>query len=151
MRALIQRVSEARVVVAAATVGEISGGLLIFLGVEHADREEDAGYLVRKMADLRIFPDSEGKMNRSVRESGGQLLVVSQFTLYGDCTKGRRPGFDRAARPEPARKLYEYFIHKARAAGLHVETGVFGATMAVHLVNDGPVTLICDSVRIAAE
>jgi D-tyrosyl-tRNA(Tyr) deacylase len=145
MRALIQRVSEARVVVDAATVGNISRGLLVFLGVAQTDTELDADYLVRKLLDLRVFPDAEGRMNLSVNEVGGKMLVVSQFTLYGDCGKGRRPSFDKAARPELARRLYEYFIEKTRATGMSVETGVFGASMAVYLLNDGPVTLICDS------
>jgi D-tyrosyl-tRNA(Tyr) deacylase len=145
MRALIQRVSEARVVVDAATVGNISRGLLVFLGVAQTDTELDADYLVRKLLDLRVFPDAEGRMNLSVNEVGGKMLVVSQFTLYGDCGKGRRPSFDKAARPELARRLYEYSIEKTRATGMSVETGVFGASMAVYLLNDGPVTLICDS------
>jgi D-tyrosyl-tRNA(Tyr) deacylase len=145
MRALIQRVSEARVEVDAATVGNISRGLLVFLGVAQTDTEMDADYLVKKLLDLRVFPDAEGRMNLSVNEVGGKMLVVSQFTLYGDCGKGRRPSFDKAARPELARRLYEYFIEKTRATGMNVETGVFGASMAVYLLNDGPVTLICDS------
>jgi D-tyrosyl-tRNA(Tyr) deacylase len=145
MRTLIQRVSEARVVVDAATVGNISRGLLVFLGVAQTDTELDADYLVRRLLDLRVFPDAEGRMNLSVNEVGGKMLVVSQFTLYGDCGKGRRPSFDKAARPELARRLYEYFIEKTRATGMSVETGVFGASMAVYLLNDGPVTLICDS------
>src|ERR1700716_1445960 len=144
MRALIQRVSEARVVVDAATGGNISRGLLVFLGVAQTGTEVDAEYLVRKLLDLRVFPDAEGRMNLSVNEVGGKMLVVSQFTLYGDCGKGRRPSFDKAARPELARRLYEYFIEKTRATGMSVETGVFGASMAVYLLNDGPVTLICD-------
>lgn len=151
MRALIQRVSEARVEVDGVTVGNISQGLLVFLGVTGTDSERDADYLVKKLLDLRIFADHEGRMNRSITEIGGAMLVVSQFTLYGDCRKGRRPSFDQAAAPELARSLYEYFIAKTRASGMKVETGVFGASMAVHLLNDGPVTLICDSVRIAAE
>ena len=151
MRAVIQRVSQARVEVDGRVAGEISGGLVVLLAVESADSERDADYLVNKIIDLRIFEDENGKMNRSVAETGGSLLVISQFTLYGDTRKGRRPSFDRAAKAEQARNLYEYFVQQARARNLAVETGVFQATMSVHLTNEGPVTLICDSVRISAE
>jgi D-aminoacyl-tRNA deacylase len=148
MRVVVQRVSEARVVIDGAVTGSIASGLMVLLGVGQGDTEKDADYLADKIAGLRIFPDEAGKMNRSVADCGGALLVVSQFTLYGDCRKGRRPGFDQAAAPQHANRLYEYFVAQARARGLRVETGVFQATMAVHLVNDGPVTLILDSSRI---
>lgn len=145
MRAVLQRVSEARVQVNSSTVGAIGIGILALLGIGKADTEDDADFLVAKTIELRIFPDEAGKMNRSLKDVGGSLLVVSQFTLYGDCGKGRRPSYDRAAPPGQAITLYEYFVAKARESGLSVETGVFQASMAVHLVNDGPVTLILDS------
>jgi D-aminoacyl-tRNA deacylase len=145
MRIVLQRVLEARVDVDSKTTGAIGQGLLVLLGVSKGDTEADADYLVEKTLNLRIFPDDEQRMNRSVLDVNGSLLVVSQFTLYGDCRKGRRPSFDRAAAPEPARRLYEYFCDTARARGIPVETGVFQAMMRVHLVNDGPVTLVYDS------
>ena len=145
MRVVIQRVKHARVEVEGKVTGAIGPGLLVLLGVAHTDSVEDARYLVGKVLHLRIFPDSEGKMNRSLPETGGSLLVVSQFTLYGDCRKGRRPSFDLAARPEQAVALYHAFVDIARQSSVPVETGVFQAAMQVHLVNDGPVTLICDS------
>src|SRR5882724_1514459 len=145
MRAVIQRVTSARVEVDGKTTGEIGGGLLVLLGVAKPDTAADADYLVEKVVNLRIFPDDAGKMNRSLIESGGALLVVSQFTLYGDCRKGRRPSFDGAAGAEQARALYEHFVAAARRTGVRVETGVFQATMAVSLTNDGPVTLIVES------
>lgn len=145
MRVVIQRVTEARVEVGANVTGSIGPGLLVFLGIGKSDTEQDAKYLAQKVLDLRIFPDEAGKMNRSIREAGGGLLVVSQFTLYGDCRKGRRPSFDLAASPAEAARLYQYFVDMARQTGISVETGVFQAQMQVHLVNDGPVTLICDS------
>ncbi len=145
MRAVVQRVREARVEVNGVVTGSIGRGLLVLLGVAREDTPRDADYLAEKIAGLRIFPDEEGKMNRSVRDVGGALLVVSQFTLYGDTRKGRRPSFDRAAPPEQARALYERFVQALRAGGLPVETGVFQAMMQVHLINDGPVTIICDS------
>jgi D-tyrosyl-tRNA(Tyr) deacylase len=151
MRALIQRVTQARVEVDGNTVGEIGAGLLVLLGIEQSDSTVDADYLVRKMIDLRIFDDHDGKMNLSLRETGGGLLIVSQFTLYGDCRKGRRPSFDRAARPETAKILYEYFVTQARSTGLMVRTGVFQAAMLVSLTNDGPVTLLCESVRMGLD
>lgn len=125
--------------------GEIGPGLMILLGVGKGDDEAAADWLVEKVCGLRIFADAEGKMNLSVEQSGGALLVVSQFTLYGDTRRGRRPSFDDAAAPDEANRLYEYFVERARALGLRVETGVFQAMMSVHLVNDGPVTLICES------
>ena len=148
MRALIQRVTQARVEVEGAIVGQISSGMLVLLGVEQSDSVRDADYLVNKIVDLRIFDDQEGKMNLSLRETGGQLLIVSQFTLYGECGKGRRPSFDRAARPEIAKTLYDHFVTQARATGLVTQSGVFQATMLVSLVNDGPVTLLCESDKI---
>ncbi len=145
MRALLQRVSQARVEVDGAAVGQIAEGLLIFLGIARHDRERDAEYLLKKIVTLRIFPDEQGKMNRSVEDTGGGLLIVSQFTLYGDCRKGRRPSFDRAASPEDANILYEFFVSRARETKLVVQTGVFQAAMNVSLVNSGPVTLLCES------
>jgi D-aminoacyl-tRNA deacylase len=147
MRLVLQRVKNARVDVAGQTVGSIGSGLLILLGVTQTDREEDADYLADKVVQLRIFPDEAGRMNRSLLEARGALLVVSQFTLYGDCRKGRRPSFDHAAPPEQARALYEYFTQRLRSRDVAVETGVFQAEMEVHLVNDGPVTFLLDSKR----
>jgi D-aminoacyl-tRNA deacylase len=145
MRAVLQRVTEARVEVEGAITGEIGAGLLVLLGMAKSDTTADADYLADKILNLRIFSDESGKMNRSLLETGGALLVVSQFTLYGDCRKGRRPGFDQAAPAEQAVSLYNHFIAAARRTGLRVETGVFQATMAVSLTNDGPVTLIVES------
>jgi D-aminoacyl-tRNA deacylase len=145
MRVVIQRVKEARVEVDGQVTGAIAPGLLVLLGVAKTDSEKDAEYLVEKVLHLRIFPDSDGKMNRNVAEAGGSLLVVSQFTVYGDCRKGRRPSFDLAAGPQEAVRLYEYFVSAARKGNAPVETGVFQAHMQVYLVNDGPVTIICDS------
>jgi D-tyrosyl-tRNA(Tyr) deacylase len=145
MRIVIQRVKQARVEVDGHVTGAIGPGLLVLLGVAKTDSERDAEYLVEKVLHLRIFPDSAGKMNRNVAEAGGSLLVVSQFTIYGDCRKGRRPSFDLAASPQQAVVLYEYLVSAMRKTGVPVETGVFQASMQVHLVNDGPVTLICDS------
>ncbi len=124
--------------------------MLVLLGIEHSDSIRDADYLVNKIAGLRIFDDQDGKMNLSLLETGGQLLIVPQFTLYGECRKGRRPSFDRAARPETARVLYDHFVNQARATGLTVQCGVFQASMQVSLVNDGPVTLLCESDRARA-
>ena len=145
MRAVLQRVTEARVDVDHKTVGAIGKGLLILLGVAKGDTQADADWLLEKIVNLRIFEDEVGKMNLSALDTKGGLLVVSQFTLYGDTRKGRRPGFDQAARPEDARTLYEYFLERARSTGLQTAAGIFQAEMAVHLSNDGPVTLICDS------
>lgn len=145
MRALIQRVSSARVEVEGTVVGEIGPGLLVLLGVAKTDSESDADFLAAKVVNLRVFADADSKMNLSVLEAGGALLVVSQFTLYGDCRKGRRPGFDAAAPAETARALYERFVDAARMTGIRVETGLFQAHMAVSLVNDGPVTLLVES------
>jgi D-tyrosyl-tRNA(Tyr) deacylase len=149
MRIVLQRVKSARVDIASETVGSIGAGLLILLGVTHTDRPEDAEYLADKVVQLRIFSDESHRMNRSLLEAGGALLVVSQFTLYGDCRKGRRPSFDHAAPPEQARALYEYFVQRLRLSNVPVETGVFQAEMEVHLTNDGPVTFVLDSKRLA--
>lgn len=147
MRAVVQRVSRARVTVGGRATGEIEAGLLVFLGVSVRDAEADAKYLLDKILNLRIFNDADGKMNESLREQGGGLLVVSQFTLYGDTRKGRRPSFIDAARPEDANRLYEFFVAEARKQISNVETGQFQAMMDVELVNDGPVTLLLDSDR----
>jgi D-tyrosyl-tRNA(Tyr) deacylase len=147
MRALLQRVSEASVESQGRVVGAIGRGLVVFLGVSKDDGARDAGYLADKILHLRIFADTAGKMNLSLLETAGSLLVVSQFTLCGDCRKGRRPSFDEAARPDQARHLYDLFVEACRALGAPVETGVFQALMRVHLVNDGPVTFLCESVR----
>ncbi|HJQ69944.1 MAG TPA: D-aminoacyl-tRNA deacylase [Blastocatellia bacterium] len=145
MRAVVQRVTEAKVAVDARTVGKIDRGLLVLLGVARDDTEGDADYLADKIANLRIFNDEEGKMNRSVVETDGGLLVVSQFTLYGDVRRGRRPSYTDAAEPERANALYEYFVARSRGYGIKVETGVFQAMMEVSLINDGPVTILLDS------
>jgi D-tyrosyl-tRNA(Tyr) deacylase len=147
MRIVIQRVKEARVEAEGRVTGSIGTGLLVLVGVAKTDSYQDADYLVDKVLGLRIFPDDSGKMNRSVLDVNGSLLIVSNFTLYGDCRKGRRPSFDLAADPERAQELYQYFVSRARTAAITVETGIFRASMSVHLVNDGPVTLSCDSAR----
>ncbi len=152
MRAVVQRVSRARVTVIDKTnrewiSGEIGMGLLVLLGVTHEDTEADAIYLAEKIAGLRVFEDVDGKMNRSVDDAGGSVLVVSQFTLYGDVRRGKRPSFDAAAPPEQARRLYEFFVDRIRAAGLRCETGRFQETMQVELVNEGPVTILLDSSK----
>jgi D-tyrosyl-tRNA(Tyr) deacylase len=147
MRAVVQRVKQARVDVEGRTVGEIGQGLLIFLGVGGEDSEKDADQLAGKIVHLRIFSDEKDLMNLSLAEIGGAALVVSQFTLWGDCRKGRRPSFTRAAPPETAKALYEHFISLVRGKGVRVATGEFQAMMEVHLVNDGPVTLLLDTAR----
>jgi D-aminoacyl-tRNA deacylase len=147
MRAVVQRVSHAKVTVGAEIVGEIGIGLLVLLGVSREDATKDADYLAEKIAGLRIFEDSNGKMNLSVAEVSGALMVVSQFTLYGDARRGKRPSFDAAAPPEQARELYQYFVEKIRASGLRCETGRFQETMQVELVNEGPVTILLDSAK----
>ena len=147
MKAVIQRVTRASVEVEGRIVGRIGAGLLVLLGVAKGDDERDLSYLLEKLQTLRIFGDDQGKMNRSLVDVGGALLLVSQFTLLGDTSKGRRPGFDLAASPEAARALYEQAVGRLRSAGLTVETGVFGAHMQVELLNDGPVTFIVDSRR----
>jgi|SRR5450759_623675 D-tyrosyl-tRNA(Tyr) deacylase len=148
MRAVVQRVSRAKVSVNGETTGEIGLGLLVLLGVGAGDTRREADYLAEKTIGLRIFEDAGGKMNLSVAEVGGALLVVSQFTLYGDARRGKRPSFDAAAPPEQARELYEYFVEKVRAAGLRCETGRFQETMQVELVNEGPVTILLDSAKV---
>ena len=147
MRAVIQRVSEASVRVDGGVVGRIGPGLLVLLGVGRDDTESDADYLAEKTLNLRIFPDEAGQMNRSVAEVGGGILVVSQFTLYGDARRGRRPGYSAAADPGDANRLYERFVALLRPSGLRVATGVFRAMMGVALVNQGPVTLLLDSKK----
>jgi len=147
MRAVVQRVSRARVTVNQWTSGEIGLGLLVLLGVGQQDTELDATYLAEKIAGLRIFEDVDGKMNRSVQDVGGSVLAVSQFTLYGDVRRGKRPSFDAAAPPEHARRLYDFFVDQIRAAGLRCETGRFQETMQVELVNEGPVTILLDSAK----
>ncbi|MEI8382143.1 MAG: D-aminoacyl-tRNA deacylase [Planctomycetota bacterium] len=145
MRAVVQRVSRAKVTVAGELTGEIGVGLLILLGVAEEDTQTDASFLAEKLVGLRIFPDVEGKMNRSLIEANGSMLVVSQFTLLGDCRKGKRPSFIKAARPEMAVNLYNTFVAEVRGRGITVATGRFQEHMDVELVNDGPVTLLVDS------
>jgi len=150
MRAVVQRVSRAKVTVAYRTnndwiSGEIGLGLLVLLGVAHEDTQADASYLAAKIAGLRIFEDEDGKMNRSVLDVGGSVLAVSQFTLYGDVRRGKRPSFDAAAPPEQAHRLYQFFVEQIQAAGLRCETGRFQEMMEVELVNQGPVTILLDS------
>ena len=147
MRAVVQRVSHAKVTVNAEITGEIGPGLLVLLGVGAGDTRADADYLAEKTIGLRVFEDSDGKMNLSVADVGGALLVVSQFTLYGDARRGKRPSFDAAAPPQQARELYEYFVEKIRAAGLRCETGRFQEMMQVELTNEGPVTILLDSAK----
>jgi D-tyrosyl-tRNA(Tyr) deacylase len=145
MRAVLQRVKEARVSVDGTQIGKIGPGLLIFLGIKDGDGEEEAAWLAEKCLNLRVFDDSDGKMNRSALEAGGQFLVISQFTLYGDARKGRRPDFTRAMEPEGAKRLYHIYLNTLRKSGAKVETGTFGEKMEVGLVNDGPVTLIVEA------
>ncbi|CEN92064.1 D-tyrosyl-tRNA(Tyr) deacylase [[Clostridium] sordellii] len=147
MRAVVQRVASSKVIVDESTVGEINKGLLILLGVTHEDTSKDVDYLLDKIVNLRIFEDENDKMNLSLKDVNGELLVVSQFTLYGDCRKGRRPNFTNAAKPDLATSLYEEFIDKAKKEGIKVGTGKFGAHMMVDLVNDGPVTILIDSEK----
>lgn len=147
MRAVVQRVSQGKVTVAGEVVGQIGRGYVVLLGVSKEDTPEAADYMAEKIAGLRVFEDEAGKMNRSIVDVGGAVLAVSQFTLYGDVRRGRRPGFDQAARPDHAEPLYNRFVEKLRAAGLKVETGRFQTHMEVDLVNDGPVTILVDSDR----
>ena len=147
MRAVVLRVASARVTVAGRVVGEIGRGLLVFVGVGQADDPSDVAYIAGKVRELRVFEDDTGKMNRSLADVGGSVLVVSQFTLYGDCRRGRRPSFDAAAAPDEARALYDDVARSLRGAGLAVQTGEFQALMQVELVNDGPVTLLLESSR----
>jgi len=145
MRAVVQRVNRAKVTINGGTSGEIGQGLLILLGVGQGDTEADASYLAEKIAGLRVFEDAEGKMNRSVADVGGSVLAVSQFTLYGDVRRGKRPSFDAAAPPDQARRLYEFFVARIQALGLPCQTGRFQEMMQVELVNEGPVTILLDS------
>ena len=145
MRLVIQRVKESKVTVNGSTTGSIRSGLVVLIGISREDTRGEADYMLDKLLGLRIFSDDSGKMNRNIVESGGALLLVSQFTLYGDCRKGRRPSFDRAAPPEIAQPLYEYFVESARKGPVPVETGLFQATMELHIVNAGPVTILLDS------
>jgi len=145
LRALIQRVKEGAVYIEGKEVGKIGKGFVLLLGVGQSDTIEDLDYLVDKVVNLRVFPDEEGKMNLSLLDVGGEVLVVSQFTLYADCRKGRRPSFTDAAPPEKGKEMYELFINKLRDRGVRVETGEFGAMMLVKIYNDGPVTIMLDS------
>ncbi|GAK60861.1 D-tyrosyl-tRNA(Tyr) deacylase [Candidatus Vecturithrix granuli] len=145
MRMVIQRVTEASVTVNDQVIGQIGKGIAVLLGVAKGDTEKEADYLAQKLINLRIFEDDAGKMNRSVQEIGGEVLVVSQFTLLGDCRKGRRPGFSNAAPPEEADRLYLYFVEQLRTQGLHIETGQFQAMMLVKIYNDGPVTFVIEN------
>jgi D-tyrosyl-tRNA(Tyr) deacylase len=147
MRAVVQRVKESKVEVKGRNVGVIGPGLLVFLGVGEDDSEKDCDYLANKIAHLRIFPDEMDLMNLSLMDTGKSVLVVSQFTLWGDCRKGRRPSFAKAARPERAKELYEHFVGLLREKDIHVETGRFQEMMDVYLINDGPVTLMLDSAK----
>ncbi|KON70231.1 D-aminoacyl-tRNA deacylase [Peribacillus butanolivorans] len=147
MRVVLQRSKAAKVVVAGQTIGQIDSGLVLLVGVTHGDTIDDAVYLADKIVNLRIFEDENEKMNHSLLDVGGSILSVSQFTLYGDCRKGRRPNFMDAARPEEANKIYESFNEELRKKGVHTETGQFGAMMDVQLTNDGPVTLILESKK----
>ncbi len=145
MRAVVQRVCKASVTVEGRVIGSIGRGLLVLLGVGREDTESDADWLADKIVGLRIFEDEQGKMNLSLKQTGGEMMVVSQFTLFGDCRKGKRPSFARAMEPRRARELCDYFVEKVRQAGIKCGTGAFGAYMQVELVNDGPVTLLVDS------
>lgn len=147
MRLVIQRAVSGSVEVEGKIVGKIGKGLVVFLGIKHDDTEQDADYLVDKLINLRVFDDNSGKMNLSLMDVGGELLVVSQFTLYGDCRKGRRPNYMRAAGADKAKDLYDYFTEKCRRYGLNVETGIFQAMMLVKIDNGGPVTILVDSEK----
>ena len=144
MKLVIQRVKNAKVDVDGKTVGSIEKGFLVLLGVTHTDTKETADYLVKKLCKLRVFEDENGKMNLSIKDVGGQLLIVSQFTLYADCSGGNRPSFVNAAKPELANELYEYFCEKCKEEQIEVQKGIFGANMKVSLLNDGPVTIILE-------
>jgi len=147
MRAVVQRVRNASVEVSGEIVANIGNGLLVLIGVGQDDDRADADYLAEKIVNLRIFTDADGKMNHSILETGGSAIVVSQFTLYGDVRRGRRPSYSDAASPEKGKELYEYFVNRVRSSGVEVETGIFQATMLVSLTNDGPVTILLDSKK----
>ena len=147
MRILLQRVRHARVTVDNQVAGAIDSGLLLFLGISRTDTTDEAAYLLDKVLGLRVFPDAEAKMNLNVQQAGGSLLVVSQFTLYADCRRGRRPSFDQAAPPEHAQAIYNYFLESARLGPVPVQAGIFQAMMQVHILNDGPVTILLDSAE----
>ena len=147
MRALLQRVSQASVLVEEEQIGKIGPGLVVLLGVHSSDSDTDIAWMADKVVNLRVFPDSEGKMNKSLADIDGEMLIVSQFTLYGDCRKGRRPGYSEAAPPEKAAALYEQFVREINSRGIKTATGRFQAYMQVFLVNDGPVTLMLDSAK----
>lgn len=144
MKLVVQRVKNAKVEVDEKTVGSINQGFLVLLGVTHTDTKAEADYLVKKLCNLRVFEDENGKMNLGLKDVGGELLIVSQFTLYADCTQGNRPSFTNAAKPDVANELYEYFCEKCREQNIKVEKGIFGADMKVNLLNDGPVTIILE-------
>lgn len=144
MKVVIQRVKKAKVIINSKVVSQIGKGFLVLLGVSQEDTEKEADWMVEKVVNLRIMSDEKQKMNKSLKEVGGQLLVVSQFTLYGECLRGRRPSFVKAAKPEKAERLYNLFVQKAKEYGIKVESGIFGAMMEVELTNDGPVTLIIE-------
>ncbi len=148
MRAVVQRVSNASVEVSAEIIGKIRCGLLIYVGVGKEDTEHDAEYLVEKIINLRIFEDEQGKMNDSLLDIKGEVLIISQFTLYGDCRKGRRPGFSDAAPPQKGEDLFNYFVKRVKDSGVFVQTGIFARQMFVNSVNDGPVTIFLDSTKI---
>ncbi len=148
MRAVIQRVKYSSVSVDGKIVGKIDKGLMVLLGITHSDGEKEINWLSKKIKDLRIFEDADGKMNLGLEDIQGELLVISQFTLYGDCIKGRRPGFTEAAKPDLAKPLYEKFLEKCRSYGIKTEAGIFGADMKVELLNDGPVTLVIDTINM---
>lgn len=146
MKLVIQRVKNAKVDVEGKTVGKIEKGFLVLLGVTHTDTKEIADYLVKKLCNLRVFEDENGKMNLSLKDVGGKLLIVSQFTLYADCSAGNRPSFINAAKPDFANELYEYFCERCKENGIEVEKGIFGADMKVSLLNDGPVTILLEKI-----
>lgn len=144
MKIVVQRVKEAKVEVDNEIVGKIEKGFLVLIGITHTDTKENADYLVKKLCNLRVFADEEGKMNKSIKDVGGKLLLISQFTLYANCSQGNRPSFIDAAKPEQANELYEYFCEECRKKDIEVEKGIFGADMQVSLLNDGPVTIVIE-------